>query len=227
MYRTINLPRKVLISTDEVIAQAPVVAVPEINNILAAIQIAEERFIKPAICKELYYDFRNEKNVVVTDDNKEALEAIMNEKSTGTVLLEVGDIVNAIELVSKPQYKDLWNEYLWKITAECVMYIASPTNYSRYTAQGEMENNPKTIGSGEGAATVDLGTMKWKMDKLLQDRINPLLTAMHEWLFDNRNIFPLYNCREYKQDKDQVSVKGKTAWVNVYDNHRKRRCCDD
>lgn len=217
MYRLSRLPRKVLITTDEVIAQAPVDGNPEIGNLLSAIQIAEERFIKPALQKELYYDIRNQKNVVVTLVNKSYMQGLVGTQ------LAIGDIINAIEFVSTQWYKELWNEHLWKLTAECVMYIASPTNFSRYTASGEMENNPKSITEGQAAASVDLGKMKWKMDKLMMDRIDPLLAGMREWLFDNRSNFPGYA----NDNHTGISVQRKTGWVHGIYDRRKTTCSKD
>jgi hypothetical protein len=216
----------VLITTDEVIAQAPMEDNPGIRNILLAIQIAEDRFVKPVICKDLYYDFREKKNVVVTDINKTFLEALINEgNGSEPIVIKVGDIINAIELVDNEWYVQLWNEYLWKLTAECVFYIASPTNFSRYTAAGEMENNPKVISNeGQGSASVDVPKMKWKMDKILLERINPIITSMHEWLADNRGYFPFYNCQSFRGCSDQgtVSAQRRSGWIpGIYDGSRK------
>ena len=225
MYRLSLLPRKVLITTDEVIAQGPTDNSVDPRNLLLAIQIAEERFIKPALGKDLYYDLRLQKNTVVDIVNKAFLEGLVNTGNTSDpVVLQVGDIINALEFVSSSWYKELWNEHLWKLTAECVVFIASPTNFSRYTSAGEMENNPKSItNEGQGAATVDLSKMKWKLDKILMDRIDPLLTAMHDWICDNSGQFALYTkdcgCGELKKGRQ-------TAWVkNIY-NDRSNECCD-
>ena len=105
----------------------------------------------------------------------------------------------------------------------CVIYIATPTNFSRYTAAGEMVNNPKTLGmpgEGSGTATVDLKDMKWKMDKLLMDRIDPLIATTQEYLCDNIVNFPKYNCRKCLCDENGgTSYQRKTAWIhNIYDD---------
>lgn len=231
MYRLSLLPRKVLITTDEVIAQAATDTNPQVSQLLHAIHIAEERFIKPAICKDLYYDFRAQKNVDVTEVNKDYLEDLINVGNTSEpVVLQVGDIVNAIELVTNTWYKQLWYEHLWKIIAECVVYTASPTNFSRFAAAGEMENNPKVISNeGQGAATVDLKKMQWKMDKMLMDRIDPLLAAMHDWMYDNRSQFVYYNCKKFHHHDDTnsgISTLRKSGWIKVYDDHRDK-CCDE
>lgn len=230
MYRVNELPRKVLITPDEVIAWGPTDGAADPRNILLAIQIAEDRFVRPVICKDLYNDFREQKNVEVTEINKTYLESLF---PSGTSL-SVGSLVNALELVTDTWYKKLWNEQLWKLVAECVIYIASPTNFSRYTAAGEMVNNPKVLsmsGEGSGSNTVDLKDMKWKMDKLLMDRIDPLIATTQEYLCDNVANFPKYNCRKCSCDdsKNGISYQRKTAWIHVYDDNDSRcnNCNDD
>ena len=236
MYRVNFLPRKVLIVTDEVIAMAPTDNNPDPRNIMMAIQIAEDRFIRGAICKDFYNDFRAKKNVAVTDINKEYLESLF--EAPGTILT-VGSFVNAIEFCSST-YQTFWTEYLWKLVAECVLYVATPTNWSRYSASGEMVNNPKSIAadSGSGSNSVDLADVKWKMDKLLMDRIDPLIAAMQEYLFDTRGSFPLFNCKDFSSfcgdnvgntsvnNNTGISYQRKTACVHGLYDRRHRDNCD-
>lgn len=227
MYRKLPHKRKTLISNDEVIAMIPGDTNVDPIHIQESIQIAEERFIVFGICQDLYYDFRDQKNVVITDINKEFVEDSINEDNpaegdTAAVVLKVGDIVNAIEFVTNTNYVDLWHEHLQKLIAECVMYQASPTNYSRFTSSGEMENNPKSItNEGANTASVELATMKWKLDKMMMDRISPLIAGMEAWLYKNRNYFPYYNCQNWfgKNTPDGVALNRKTGWIpGVYDN---------
>ena len=225
MYRLNLLPRKVLITTDEIINQGALDKNPDPKMLLSAIQIAEDRFVRPILGKDMYNDFRDKKNVAVTEINKEYLEGLINEDNTGKpVVLKVGMIINAIEFVDNSKYVELWNEYLWKLCAECVVYTSSPSNYSRYTAQGEQENNPKSITDGQSAASVDLATMKWKMDKMLMDRIDPIISPMNDFLYDNRSYYPLYKNYEFWKKGSETSVKRKSPFVhNIYD--RKRTGC--
>lgn len=219
MYRINPLPRQVLITTDEVIALAPTDNSVDPRNILQAISIAEDRFVRQAICKNLYNDFRSLKNVIVTDINKSFLQDLF---PTG-VTLNDGDMVNAIELVSNSNYQTFWYEHLWKMVAECVLYIATPTNFSRYTAEGEMINNPKTIGmDGQGSASATLKELQWKMDKMMMDRIDPIIASAQEYLCDNVTLFPFYDCRKCCNE-DGVSYKRKTAWIHGVYEHRRRR----
>ena len=235
MYRINLLPRNVLITTDEVIAASPVEDVPGVKNILQAIQIAEDRFVKQAIGYQLYDDLRNSKNELITDINIEFLEG---EDAFNCDLTE-GTIANAIEFCSTA-YQNLWNEHLWKLTAESVIYVATLTNWSRHTASGEMVNNPKSISAdnGSGGNSIDLADIKWKMSKIQQDRIDPLIAATQEYLFLNRASYPLFNVYNYTGNcgrnelgninSNGVSYQRKTPWIHVYDRHRRRdRDCDN
>jgi hypothetical protein len=217
MYKVQKIPRKTLITTDEVIDMAAIDQQPtDYKQLLQSIQLAEERFIKPALCSDLYYAIRDQMNVIVNDANKSALQTHF------TNALNNGEIVNAIELVTDQTYIDLWYEHLWKLTAECVVYQASLTNYSRFTSSGEMQNNPASItNEGRGAVSVDLRTMQWKLKKILEDRIDPLIATMQLWIYEKRNGYPLHNCMGWYNETG-VSVKRKTAWIHgIYKNDLK------
>jgi hypothetical protein len=226
MFRINELPRNVLITPDEVIAMTAVDQNPGVNVILQSIQTAEERFIKPAICRDLYDYFRNEKNEEVTDVNKEVLEGAQYFNAP----LELGQIVNAIELVEDEWLVTLWKEHLWKLTAEAVVYIATIPNWSRFGAAGEMINNPKTITEGSGAASADLAEVRFKLTKMQQDIIDPLIASTKEFLVKNAGRFPLFNChRELCNEEDSkgISVSRKTGWIHVYEKRDRRKFnCD-
>lgn len=227
MYKVLKTSSRTLITVDEVIYAAPTMDNVDERFINTSIQIAEARFAKPSLCSDLYYDFRDKKNQVVTTINKSFLESLF---PSGTTLNE-GEIVNSIDFVSNTWYVELWNEILWKVIAEAVTYIAEPVNFSRFTSQGEMQNNPKNPLESQQSATVNLDTIEWKTNKLLQDRIDPLRAVLDEWLFNNRVHFPLANCKNWgvSRTPNGVSMQRKTAWVfGVYDNNQSTKCgCDD
>lgn len=233
MYRINPLPRKVLITTDEVIRMGPLpVDSADPKALENAIIIAEERFIKPALCSELYYDFRDKKNVLVDGGNKTTLEQKINADNTGEpVVLAIGQMVNAIEEVGNSDYINLWNEHLWKVIAECVVYIATPVNYLKFTTQGEMLNNPKSLivgNEGSNAVSAERKDVQWKLDKLMQDRIDPLIESMKSWLCENKKKFQYFNCFQCPCDENNsgVSYKRKTAWIHgIYD--KPKTCCTD
>ena len=207
-------------------------AVFEVKVVGAEAQM-EERFMKKLMCKSFYYEFRDAKNKIVTADNKAALEAQVNVGNSGEpIVLKVGEMINAIEFVQDDNWKEWWFEFGWKILAECVVYVASPVNWIRYEAQGMMQNNPKSVAitnDGQGAASAELKDVKWMMDKMLMDRIDPLIEASHEWLCDHKGSFPGYNCKRCHCDDDGngVSWQRKSPWVHgVYDKKKKGHCCD-
>lgn len=200
---------------------------PGIKVIENSIQIAEERFIKPAMCRDLYNAFRSVKNVLVTDVNISLLES----EDYFNTTLEVGQIANAIEFVNDPWLVSLWNEQLWKLTAEAVLYVATVPNWSRFSASGEMVNNPKAItDNGSGSASVDLADIKFKLSKLQQDVIDPLIASTKEYLAVNRGNYPLFNCHrdllcgceeeEFRNGNltgnNGISVARKTGWVHAH-----------
>lgn len=218
MYRVTKLPRAFLATTDEVIAQGPTNSDVDTRILLQSIQIAEERFLRPVLGSAFYDDFRAKKNTKVTAVNKAFLESLFPE---GTQLSE-GEIVNAIEFVDDEKYVELWNEHLWKLAAEAIVYIASPINYSRFAAAGEEQNNPKTVafqGDGKGAAGVELAQFKFKLDKLLMERVDPLINAMRVWLLENRTDFPLY--QPPIGTSSDGGVLKRTAWITgIYPNNK-------
>lgn len=224
MYRVLKTSSKTIISSDEVIFATSVDNNTDTKVINQAIQIAEARFILPLICKDMFEYLKENKNVVVTSINKDLLETQVG------AILKIGGIVNAIEFIGDSWYNELWNEYLWKLIAECVIYIASPVNFSRFTSQGEMENNPKSPLEGQASASVSLATMKWKMDKMMQDRIAPLIAPTEQWLYDNRTHFPLVNCKNWTCSTipDGVATRRKTPWIfGIYDLDNTKCGCNE
>ena len=225
MYRVNPLKRNVLITPDEVLFHSDQTEMPNEKNILSAIIIAEERFIKRLICKDLYEDFRERKNVVVTTVNITALQTTVDEAGGKPIVtLKAGDILNAIENVTDVWYVNLWNEYLWKICAEAVMFTSMPTRWLQTKPTGEMLNSPQTIGGdGRDSQSGELKDVRWKMDKILQDRIQPLLDSMKLYLCENADEFEKFNCHddcpeEDCDDQDDVSYKNKGGWIHgIYD----------
>lgn len=229
MYQINPFSRNVLITPAEVLKACELKEAEE-KNIRAAIVIAEERFVKKMLCKALYEDLRAKKNVMVTQTNLYQLQEKLNATNTSEdKTLKIGMVVNAIELVTDTWYVKLWNEYLWQICAEAVMYVSTPTRWVQSTPKGEMLNAPPSVTLEKDAASAALGDVRWKMDKLLQDRIDPLLEAMREWLCDNKANFAKFDCYQCpEQDQDGVSFKRKTGWVhNIYDQRDNPTSDDD
>lgn len=226
MYQINPLKRKVLITAEEVLFHGPTSHTADKRQIEQAIIIAEERFIKPSLCDGLYELFRTQKNWTVVSHAHDINNVMASLPIDFSIGLNIGDMVNAIELVTDQHLVDLWNEYLWKICAECVIYTATPTNFIAYTAQGEMINNPKNILSdSQGSNSATQPEIQWKMNKLLMDRIDPLLNAMHSYLCKNRANFQAYTCKHCEQNGKGILVDRKSPWIMAY--NKKKNNNDD
>lgn len=213
MYRKVPFTRSVLITTDEVIHHCGNVHIQDPRRIQDSIIVAEERFIREFIGFEFYETLRAAKNVVVTSGNKAGLETDINATVTEAITLAAGDIVNARELLAGANLL-LWDEYLWKLIAECVMFMAFPENYSDFGAQGIVHNNPTAVGfDGAKTQTPELKTIQWQMDKKLMERIDPMLARMHQWICKKKKADPsLYT--DYTKtcdcDEDGISTQRKS-----------------
>lgn len=217
------LKTNVLITTDEVLFHAPMEGTADPRSILQSIIIAERRFIKPMLGHAVYDALIAAKNVVVTSLNKVALQSTVNLGRAGreTITLTEGDIVNSDDTLSAAQ-KILWKDYLHKITAECVYFVALPVNRSKFTPQGVMQNSPQSIASTASSATIDLRDLKHLMDRSLQDRISPLMEDMHQYLCKSK--YTGYN-KDCSCDSNGNLYKKKTDIIlNMYDNDEKCRC---
>lgn len=229
MYRINPLLRNVLITTDEVIFHAPTQHTLDPRTIQQAIIIAEERFIRPAVCFDLYEELITAKNKVVTTENIAELQAqVTGSMPAGSqpVTLKVGDIVNSREYLTTAQ-KTLWVQYLWKLTAECVMLTASSEAFIQFTSTGLVHSNPPAnLMSGSGLTTPDLSSVKWLIDKKMMDRIDPLIQAMHEWICKHKNDYGSY-CKACDCDSNGVAYKRKTDFImGIYDEEENSCGCD-
>lgn len=203
MYRINRLNRNVLITPDEVLFHMASDQGVNERQILQNIIIAEERFIVDALCFDFYEDFISRKNKEVTLTNQATLIQEINNslaKENRSPItdddLPIGTIVNAIEFVDNEDYVELWNKYLWKIIAECVDLLATVPSWLRHTEQGQQMNSPKVIGGNStNSASGEAKDVKFKLDSSLQDRINPMLARMHEWICRNKDNYELY-CKE-------------------------------
>lgn len=221
MYRINTLTRNVLITTDEVVVKGAMDQNVDIRYITASIETAEERFIAPALGDKFYEDFINAKNVVVTDDNHDALVADINASLaaygknpiSGAQLVN-GAIVNAIELCNA-NYQLLWNRYLWKLTAECVDLLATVPSWLRNSAGGQQYNNPKVLTSEQiGSASGDVKDVQFKLDHMAQSRIYPIISRMKKWIYESNN-YPLFDTREFDK-KGKTAMNGTGIVMGIY-----------
>lgn len=224
MYQINRLNKNTLITPREVIFHAPSNHTVDERNILQNIIIAEQRFIAPVLGRDFYAALVAEKNTTVTTGNQAALLTALNAYSASiggeTILvtdIPAGTVINASEILSADNIV-LWNEHLWKLVAECVECVLIVPTWLQHTEQGQQKNNPEVIGgNGQGSVTGDLKDVKYKEDKYLQDRIDPLIEAMKYFLCKNASTYPLYTCEDI--DLDGISINRKSPIIfGIYDD---------
>lgn len=232
MYRVNPLQRKVLIVSDEVIFHAGTTHTMDPRKIDNSIIVAEEGMIRATLGYGLYADLVDKKNKIVTEENKAEIESEINDSlpdSADDVTLAVGDIVNALEFLSD-DYKTLWKEHLWKLTAECVMLVALPEGFVQFGSEGAIHTNGQAGPmNSQGIVTPELKSMKWSIDKKMMMRIDPLRESMHLWLCTQRKAYPskysLYD-KACDCNVDGVAYKRKTDIIlGLYDNDDRRCGC--
>lgn len=214
MYQINRLNKKVLITAQEVMFHAPTSHTIDERNILQNIIIAEQRFIAPVIGRDFYDSLLSQKNVTVTSGNQTTMVTNVNnyltsigETNITSTDIPVGTLINASELLNANNLT-LWNEHLWKIIAECVECVLIVPTWLQHTSQGQQKNNPEVIGgNGQGSVTGDLKDVRYKEDKFIQDRIDPLIESMKYFLCKNKNIYTLYTCEDDSIDGISISRK--------------------
>ena len=224
MYRLNRLQRNVLIMTDEVIFHAPTKHTLDPRMVENSIIVAEERFISTALGLKLYNAICAQKNRLVTEGNKVALQADINASlpvGSQPVVLTAGDIINAAEYLSTENLA-LWKQYLWKLTAEAVMLLALPEGFVQFGSEGAIHANPPAGPmNSSGLVTPDLKSMKWMMDKKIQDRIDPLAQGMHTWICNQKSetstLYPLYK-KECECDNQGQYARKTDVILGIYDD---------
>lgn len=221
MVRLNPLLRNVLITNHEVIFHAPTQHTLDPRSIQQAIIIAEERFIRPALGEDLYEEMVSQKNLLITSANMSAQQILLNTSMAGMQnipTLKEGDIVNNESGLSENN-RTLWRQHLWKLTAECVLFVAFPDGFVQFASSGIVHNNPPAnamMTSQNNLTTPELKSVRWMLDKKLMDRIDPLMEAMHRWLC-KKGTYPLYD-KACDCDAKGVAYKRKTDFImGLYD----------
>ena len=241
MYKINHLARPTLITPDEVLFHAATDHTVDARQILQNIIVAEERIIAPALTDAFYEELILMKNKTVDADNQADILAAVNASLTAAGMqaiapsqLPAGTLVNAIEFVTVPEYRMLWDRFLWKLTAEAVDMMCIVPSWLRHTSQGQQKNNPEVIGgNGQNSASGDRKDVQFKLDTWMQDRIDPLIERMRFWIGGkrklNNKVFPNYG-KDVSDitgisANDGVSVLRKTDWVfNAYETPPKGGC---
>lgn len=231
MYAINRLNRPVLITPDEVLFHAATDHSVDARQLLQNIIIAEERIIVQAISNSFYEELIGLKNKTVNIINQ---NMILNEINNSLIAagkkpitktdLPAGTIISAIEWVNNNDYIELWNRFLWKLTAEAVDMMTTVPSWLRHTAQGQQKNNPEVIGgSGQNAVTGDRKDVQFKIDIQMQERIDPLISRMQQWICERKEKFPKYTHKCTCDNTDGISLLRKTDWVfNAYDNNNNK-----
>ena len=174
--------RNVLITPQEVVFHAPTKHTLDLRMIEQSIIVAEERFIRPELGYAMYDYMATNKNVIVTSGNIAALQLAMVDSTP----IKEGDIVNAFEQLN-PSYQALWKQHLWKIIAECVLTSAYPEGFVQFSSEGVFHTSPPAgLMVTSGLVAPLLPTVRWVMDKKIQDRIAPLMDSMHNYICKNK-----------------------------------------
>lgn len=217
MYNLNNLMRNVLITPQEVLFHAQTKHTMDIRMIEQNIIIAEERFIVKELGFDFYDTLVNAKNVVVTDSN---LADLQTKIGTG-ITLKTGMVVNAFEQLSTNQQL-LWKQHLWKLTAECVMIISFPEAFIQMSSEGAFHTVPPAgLMVTSGLVTPDLSSIKWSLDKKIQDRVSPLALSMHNWLCKYKTQ---YGFSQYTKtcdcdaENDENQLKQSNLILSIYDD---------
>lgn len=188
MYNLNKLERNVLITVEEVLFHAPTKHTLDPRMIESSIIVAEERFMRVELGSAMYDYIVDNKNVLVTVGNVGALETVSG------LDLTVGQILNGYEQLN-PSYQALWKQHLWKIVAECVIISAYPEGFVQMGSEGTIHSSPPAgLMVTSGQVVPLLSSMKWVIDKKIQDRLSPLMNSMHDFICKNKsaNGYDLY-----------------------------------
>ena len=237
MYSLNLAGRFTLISNDECNAKLGINV--DNDKWLSAIEVAELRFVQAFMGYDFYQDFIAQKNVTLTSGNIAGYQTIFDAQypPAGRVVLQVGQIINAIELVTTPTYVTLWNNFLWRYVYECVFLIALPNNYAQFSSSGVLKNNPMGSIVGDSKPTnsvgIDLKDCKFLQDRQLLDKINPLETIIRQYLCLNLGDYPLYDSKKCEwlnttELKDNPKQNRVTSFLDILykddDDNWQNRC---
>lgn len=231
MYRVNRFKRPVLITTDEVVFHAPTKQKIEPRLIESSIIVAEERFIRPELGWDLYEDICNLKNKLLVTD-ADVADAVTKIPNADPVIVK-GDMINALELFDAAgtkgtRYKDMWYKHLWKIVAEAVLVCALPEGFVQFGAEGSFHNSPPAgLMVTSGQVTPLASSMKWAVDKKVQDRLSPLLDSMHAYICNYKTDYGNLYTRPCPDCNKPQGVKNSGIALDIYDDEDDERCCGD
>ena len=228
MYTVNPLMRNTLITFEEVMFHAPTKHTVDRRMIDSSIIVAEERFIRNELGSDFYDQLVNSKNTVVTSGNLATLQIKVNENvdPENAIVLKEGDIVNAFEQMSASN-QTLWKQHLWKIVAECLMVSALPEGFIQFSSEGAFHSVPPAgLMVTSGLVTPLTSSVKWQMDKKIQERVGPLFNSLNLFLCKNKETYPLYKgiCADCNDNTRNTKWSG--ICTNLYDDDDDVTCCE-
>ena len=227
MYSVNTLSTPVLITPDECMKLfAGTNLDPNIWS--SAIQIGEERFIRPLLGDAFYNDLATQKNVLLTSGNLASNQALITaQNGANAQTLVIGWYFNALEFFTTSGYADLWNSCLCKLCYEAVCFVALPENYAKLTNQGVIKNNPSPSlidGSASGtSAGIGLRDLKYLRDDLLFQRVSIMEDATRNYIYNNASLYPLFPQKTFDEmsERNKPSSR-KTAFIDIYEDKDRR-----
>ena len=220
--------RNTLITFEEVMFHAPTKHTVDRRMIDSSIIVAEERFIRSELGSDFYDQLIDTKNVVVTNINLATLQTKVNENvdPEHQIILKEGDIVNAFEQMSASN-QTLWKQHLWKIVAECLMISALPEGFIQFSSEGTFHSVPPAgLMVTSGLVTPLTSSVKWQLDKKIQDRVGPLFNSLNLFLCKNKTTYPLYKGICAECDDKTRNTKWSGVCTNLYDDEPDSPCCE-
>jgi hypothetical protein len=125
-------------------------------------------------------------------------------------------------------YQKLWKQYLWKLTAECVIVAAYPEGFVQFGAAGTFHNNPPAgLMVTSGFVTPLLSSIKWAVDKKVRDRIEPLTDGLLNFLCTYKTNYPLWDSSGCPACGEDINDKFAGYALDIYDDEQRDDCCGD
>jgi hypothetical protein len=214
--------RNVLLTADEAVKKIFTTGNVDPRAFVAAIELAEARFLRPLLGYGMYEQLAAAKNKVVTEANKAALTLAM-EATWGAGKfepLQVGQVVNSTTFLITAQ-QTLWNDWLWKYASEATRQCLITDIYAPLSNSGMTKRNPVASALDENtkeSVGIGLADAKWLTDKGITDRLEPLRESLVEFLCRNRSIYSLWPSENCPAQGSTATPARQTGWItSIYD----------
>lgn len=108
------------------------------------------------------------------------------------------------------------------------MIEVAPEGFIQFSSEGMFHTVPPAgLMVTSGLVTPELRSVKWLMDKKMQDRVAPMLQSMHAYICLHRNDygFGIYYMRECACDQD-IRNKRTDILLNLYEDDENTCGCE-